>query len=172
MKKPGQSFPQQEFCCAFPKTDFVSVRFSRRKWDTLFSYGESASDLKRALKSEEQGNPCDEGLRSVCWKVRIFFLTDIRSGLTDLIDGQAFLLCDGLDRSAWLARISDSRSAYSSLREHFLKYIEHPDDLQSAIDPLAEDEEVYRICHVTSPRVIAILTASLRTVTLANPSTR
>ncbi|KAL1989302.1 hypothetical protein VTN96DRAFT_64 [Rasamsonia emersonii] len=98
-----------------------TIEEARRKWDTLFSYGESASDLKRALKSEEQGNPCDEGLRSVCWK--------------------AFLLCDGLDRSAWLPRISDSRSAYSALREHFLKYIQHPDDLQSAIDPLAEDEE-------------------------------
>ncbi|KAL1971089.1 hypothetical protein VTN77DRAFT_40 [Rasamsonia byssochlamydoides] len=98
-----------------------TIEEARRKWDTLFSYGETTSDLKRALKSEERGNPCDEGLRSVCWK--------------------AFLLCDDLDRSAWPQRISSSRSAYSSLREHFLKYIEHPDDLQSAIDPLAEDEE-------------------------------
>jgi TBC1 domain family protein 5 len=64
-------------------------------------------------------------------------------GLT-LTSSQAFLLCDDLDRSAWPQRISDSRSAYSSLRDHFLKYIQHPDDLQSAIDPLAEDEEVYR----------------------------
>ncbi|PYI07301.1 RabGAP/TBC [Aspergillus sclerotiicarbonarius CBS 121057] len=31
--------------------------------------------------------------------------------------------------------------AYIALKAHFLKYIEHPDDLQSAVDPLADDEE-------------------------------
>jgi len=41
-----------------------------------------------------------------------------------------------------LPKIHETRSAYTALREHFLKYIEHPDDLQSTTDPLADDEEV------------------------------
>lgn len=55
---------------------------------------------------------------------------------------QIFLLCDDLDRSKWTDRLADTRSAYDSLKDHFLKYIKHPNDLQSTVDPLAEDEEV------------------------------
>ncbi|KAI9809508.1 MAG: hypothetical protein M1827_006814 [Pycnora praestabilis] len=54
---------------------------------------------------------------------------------------QAFLLFENLDQSTWSKTLSDSRSAYSSLREHFLRTIEHPDELESAIDPLAEDDK-------------------------------
>ncbi|MCJ1307338.1 hypothetical protein MMC25_000984 [Agyrium rufum] len=49
---------------------------------------------------------------------------------------QAFLLFENLDQSTWLKTLEDSRSAYSSLREHFLRYIESTDDM----DPLADDE--------------------------------
>jgi len=37
--------------------------------------------------------------------------------------------------------LHDSRSAYTSLREHFLKNLENPDDL-SAEDPLTDTETV------------------------------
>lgn len=47
-----------------------SNALSRRRWEHLFEYGDTTEDLKRAVKSEEQGNPCNDGLRSVCWKVR------------------------------------------------------------------------------------------------------
>ncbi|KKK19037.1 hypothetical protein ARAM_004396 [Aspergillus rambellii] len=53
----------------------------------------------------------------------------------------AFLLFEDLDRAEWSNKISESRSAYVALQDHFLKYIEHPDDLQSTLDPLADDEE-------------------------------
>lgn len=43
--------------------------------------------------------------------------------------------------STWGKTLSDSRSAYASLREHFLKNIENPDDL-SADDPLTGTETV------------------------------
>ncbi|SLM35578.1 Rab-GTPase-TBC domain [Lasallia pustulata] len=59
------------------------------------------------------------------------------SSLSDL---KAFLLFENLDRSTWSKTLSDSRGAYMSLREHFLKNIEHPDDLAAA-DPLADDEK-------------------------------
>jgi hypothetical protein len=56
---------------------------------------------------------------------------------------QAFLLRENVDQpSSWIAQIDASREAYATLRNHFLKYIEHPDDLPSTTDPLAEDEEV------------------------------
>ncbi|OKL60659.1 hypothetical protein UA08_04223 [Talaromyces atroroseus] len=85
------------------------------------SCGSNTNDIRQAVKSEDGENPCENGLRSVCWKV--------------------FLLCEDLDRPEWTSRLSDTRSAYESLRNHFLKYIKHPNEIQSTIDPLAEDEE-------------------------------
>jgi hypothetical protein len=38
--------------------------------------------------------------------------------------------------------LADSRSAYTSLREHFLRYIENPEELASALDPLDNDRNV------------------------------
>lgn len=58
---------------------------------------------------------------------------------------QAFLLFDGLDREEWAQKLAESRDAYGALRAHFLKYIERPDDLESTVDPLADDEQVSRI---------------------------
>jgi TBC1 domain family protein 5 len=55
---------------------------------------------------------------------------------------QAFLIFDGVDRNEWAAKLDESRDAYRALRDHFLKYIEHPDDLESTVDPLADDEQV------------------------------
>lgn len=54
----------------------------------------------------------------------------------------------------------DTRSAYESLKNHFLKYIEHPDEIQSTIDPLAEDEAVNR------PEILQIV--SIRTINFLN----
>lgn len=53
-----------------------------------------------------------------------------------------FLLFEGLDRADWSRKLGESRDAYGALRAHFLKYIEHPDDLESTVDPLADDEQV------------------------------
>ncbi|OJJ38995.1 hypothetical protein ASPWEDRAFT_735724 [Aspergillus wentii DTO 134E9] len=98
------------------------IEETRHRWHALFRDNETTpADLRTALKSEQGENLCNDGLRSICWK--------------------AFLLFDDLDRTQWPRKITDSRSAYSALREHFLKYIEHPDDLESTVDPLADDEE-------------------------------
>ena len=55
---------------------------------------------------------------------------------------KAFLLFQGLDQSQWAKTLNHSRSGYASLRDHFLKYIDHPDDLDSTVDPLTEDDNV------------------------------
>lgn len=65
--------------------------------------------------------------------------------ITLLTCSQAFLLYGPLSQASWPKKLADSRSAYTSLREHFLKYIDHPNDLQSAGDPLADDANVCRV---------------------------
>jgi len=45
----------------------------------------------------------------------------------------------------------ESRNSYSTLRDHYLKYIKHPEQLaELAVDPLADDPEV-----CTFPRMAA-----------------
>ncbi|OAT08726.1 TBC domain-containing protein [Blastomyces gilchristii SLH14081] len=98
-----------------------TVEEARKRWHSLFSGRSSLAELKQELKSKDGDKLCQDGLRSVCWK--------------------AFLVHQNLDTASWPAEISNSRTAYQSLREHFLRYIEHPDDLPSTADPLAEDDE-------------------------------
>ncbi|KAM5430769.1 hypothetical protein McanMca71_005155 [Microsporum canis] len=101
-----------------------SVEESRSLWNTTFHQPEihSLHELKQVLEAGAKGaNPCEDGLRSVCWK--------------------AILLHREIDRSQWSIQLSDSREAYTSVRQHFLKYINNPDELPSTVDPLAEDAE-------------------------------
>ncbi|OAX81468.1 hypothetical protein ACJ72_04195 [Emergomyces africanus] len=98
-----------------------AVEEARKRWDAVFNGNSSLAELKQALRDKDGGKPCEDGLRSVCWK--------------------AFLVHQNLDIASWPTQISDSRAAYLSLREHFLKYIQHPDDLPSTADPLADDDE-------------------------------
>lgn len=63
-----------------------------------------------------------------------------RQTLTDI--AQAFLLFQSTEVTGWSRALVDSRSAYTSLREHFLRYIENPDELGSALDPLDDDQNV------------------------------
>ncbi|KAL5343335.1 rab-GTPase-TBC domain-containing protein [Aspergillus crustosus] len=102
------------------------IEDTRQRWNTLFHRRDTPSDLRSALKSE-QDNIC----------MRLYLCTRFLV----LIEGQAFLLFENLSRTQWPSEISEARSAYIALREYFLKYIEHPDDLQSSIDPLADDEQ-------------------------------
>ncbi|MCJ1244124.1 hypothetical protein MMC30_001322 [Trapelia coarctata] len=95
-----------------------SLAETRSRWDATFAHNSNLSDLKASVRNKGE-NPCNIGLRSICWK--------------------AFLLFENLDRSTWSKTLRDSRSAYASLREHFLRDITYPDDL-SAVDPLADDE--------------------------------
>jgi hypothetical protein len=70
---------------------------------------------------------------------------------------QAFLLFENFSRAQWPSKISEARGAYIALKEHFLKYIEHPDDLQSSIDPLADDEQVCNVKYmVESTNVVSL----------------
>lgn len=74
------------------------------------------------MKDNSDFDPCEDGLRSVCWK--------------------SFLLNGPLSKATWVKKLKDGRSGYTSLRDHFLKFIDNPDDLHSSADPLADDETV------------------------------
>ncbi|KAI9862684.1 MAG: hypothetical protein M1813_004180 [Trichoglossum hirsutum] len=100
-----------------------SLDESSKRWAALFAAITNISELKNAVKIARGDGPCITGLRSVCWK--------------------SFLLFANFDTPTWLKTLEDSRTAYSSLREHFLRNLEHPEELDSSVDPLTED--------VTSP---------------------
>ncbi|KAL1600780.1 hypothetical protein SLS60_007168 [Paraconiothyrium brasiliense] len=92
---------------------------AEKYWRQLDDF-HSLTDLKIAVSSHREPQ-ITAGLRSVCWKI--------------------FLILKTLDRSSWPARIAESRSTYASLRSHYLRGIEHPDELESSVDPLSENEE-------------------------------
>lgn len=47
-----------------------------------------------------------------------------------------------MNRPEWPSTLAESRAVYESLRAHFLRAIENPDELESALDPLSESDEV------------------------------
>ncbi|KAJ4304840.1 hypothetical protein N0V90_000368 [Kalmusia sp. IMI 367209] len=102
-----------------PKPRRISANGPRKHWRQLDDF-HSLTDLKIAVSSHREPQ-ITAGSRSVCWKI--------------------FLLLKTLDRSSWPARIAESRATYTSLRSHYLRAIEHPDELESSVDPLTEHEE-------------------------------
>lgn len=97
-----------------------SLESASASWTELRSYG-TLDDLKRAVRIEGHTSATSSaGLRSACWKI--------------------FLLFDSLDMSTWVRKLAASRSAYDSLRMHFLGRLENPDIF--ANDPLSDCGEV------------------------------
>ncbi|KAF3063864.1 TBC1 domain family member 5 [Daldinia childiae] len=95
---------------------------STTRWQETLKHSTSLADLQRAVKDNGPRSPCISGCRSICWKV--FLLTQS----TNIVD--------------WSHDISESRTTYSYLRDHFLKYIKHPEHLTAdSVDPLADDAD-------------------------------
>lgn len=99
-----------------------SLEVARESWQELQQYS-TLRDLKNAVRLESNSSAATTGLRSVCWK--IFLLFD-----------------DTLESSEWLRILAASRSAYNSLRQHFFRFIDNPDDVGAQVDPLSQDAEV------------------------------
>ena len=115
-----------------------------KRWSLLFNTSIGV-DLRQAIRDDGDFDPCEDGLRSVCWK--------------------SFLLNGPLSKASWTRKLKDNRAGYSSLRSHFLKYIDNPNDLHSSTDPLADDDTVSTsICH-------GVVTDHL-SVTVVNITTR
>jgi TBC1 domain family protein 5 len=91
---------------------------AKQSWQELQQYP-SLAELKEAVRLDGHLSVPNNGLRSACWK--------------------AFLLFDNVDTASWPRILLSSRSAYNSLRLHFLRHIENPDEQP---DPLNEDIDV------------------------------
>ncbi|KAI6370941.1 hypothetical protein MCOR25_004073 [Pyricularia grisea] len=97
-----------------------SLDESKTRWQETVKQSNSFDDLQRAVKFNGPDSPCEAGCRSVCWK--------------------AFLLFQNAPSSSWSHLLLEARNQYSSLREHHLLYIKHPEKLaELTVDPLADD---------------------------------
>ncbi|KAI0380895.1 RabGAP/TBC [Hypomontagnella monticulosa] len=97
-----------------------SLADSTTRWEETLKHSASLADLQRSVKGNSSSSPCISGCRSICWKV--------------------FLLSPTTDTTDWARALSESRTSYSSSRDHFLKYIKHPEHLTAeSADPLADD---------------------------------
>ncbi|KAI0131675.1 RabGAP/TBC [Hypoxylon sp. NC0597] len=92
------------------------------RWQETLKHCNSLADLQQAVKDNGSSSPCISGCRSICWKI--------------------FLLNQSTDTTNWSHALLESRSTYASLRDHFLKYIKHPEYLTAAsVDPLTDDAD-------------------------------
>ncbi|RKF79388.1 TBC1 domain family member 5 [Golovinomyces cichoracearum] len=88
----------------------------RQRWQLTKKYIGSKESLKRAVRENCDTDPCSKGLRSVFWKI--------------------FLLLEEKSTCSWSKKLAESRKAYTHLRQYHLRYIDDPDQLKFATDPL------------------------------------
>lgn len=104
-----------------------SLQSASESWQEFKKY-HSLQELKEAVRLDgRHASAASTGLRSACWK--------------------AILLFESVNTEEWPKTISSSRSAYNSLRMHFLKHLENPDEIADSADPLSEDNEVRESLH-------------------------
>ncbi|KAI1030880.1 hypothetical protein LB503_012310 [Fusarium chuoi] len=96
---------------------------SLSRWRETQSQGAHLGNLRRAVRYNGPASPCISGCRSLCWKT--------------------FLLSTAAEGLSWSQVLDDERKLYAEKRDHFLKYIKHPEALAELnIDPLTEDPSV------------------------------
>ncbi|KAK7402978.1 hypothetical protein QQX98_011254 [Neonectria punicea] len=94
----------------------------RSRWRETQAHGVHLPDLQRAVRYNGPSSPCVSGSRSLCWKM--FLLSSPAAGMS------------------WSQALDEGRRLYAEKREHFLKFIQHPEALaELTIDPLADDPE-------------------------------
>ncbi|KAK7740558.1 hypothetical protein SLS53_005402 [Cytospora paraplurivora] len=95
---------------------------AKTRWEETLKHSSSFAELQRAVRFNGPESPCVAGCRSVCWK--------------------AFLLFKDANAANWSHVLLENRNTYSTLREHYLKYIKHPELLNElSLDPLADDPD-------------------------------
>jgi TBC1 domain family member 5 len=109
-----------------------SLDTARLAWDDLTTYT-SLKDVKEAVRLDGDTSLTTAGNRSACWKI--------------------FLLFEDLNTTTWLRTLSSTRSAYNSLKAHFLRHIENPDELTAGFDPLSGESEVSGLTRPHGSRV-------------------
>ncbi|KAL6809203.1 RabGAP/TBC [Trichoderma sp. SZMC 28013] len=99
-----------------------SLAETQARWQATQTHCASVEDLQNAVRHNGPSSPCLSGCRSVCWK--IFLLSK---------DGDNIKI-------GWPQSLREKRESYNERRDHFLKFINHPEALtELTIDPLADD---------------------------------
>lgn len=94
---------------------------ARESWQELQQYS-TLTELKQGVRLDGKSSVATAGGRSACWK--------------------AFLIFESVDSTTWLKTLSSSRSAYNSLKAHFMRHLDNPDELAANYDPLSETTDV------------------------------
>jgi TBC1 domain family protein 5 len=114
-----------------------SLEHARASWQELRK-NKTLRDLKDGVRLEHGLHSLNAGgsagFRSASWK--------------------AFLLFDTLDVAEWKRTLTSSRSAYNSLRSHFFRFIDNPDDVGGGQDPLSQDFEVRLTIGVVATHIL------------------
>ena len=110
-----------------------------QSWQELKNYA-SLKELGEAVRLDGHTSAvASAGLRSACWK--------------------AFILLESVDTAEWPKTLASTRSAYNSLRMHFLRHLEDPDELEGDYDPLNEETDVrlphFLLCRSTVDLTLA-----------------
>lgn len=87
-------------------------------WQELRTF-RTLEELKRAARIGIHSSAASTGLRSVFWK--------------------AFLLFESFESTTWTKTLLSSRSAYSSLRLHFLRLLENENEVSPDESSFGED---------------------------------
>lgn len=114
----SHSFEETHASCQLTMRTLDSARES---WEELQQYS-TLTELKQGIRLDGKSSVATAGGRSACWK--------------------AFLIFETVDSPTWLKTLSSSRSAYNSLKSHFLRHLENPDELAANYDPLSESTDV------------------------------
>ncbi|TKA31527.1 hypothetical protein B0A54_15661 [Friedmanniomyces endolithicus] len=96
-----------------------SLQDASASWQDLKQY-KNLKDLQEAVRLDggHSSPAASSGLRSACWKT--------------------FLLFDSVDTVTWPKTLASSRSAYNSLRMHFLSQLDNQDELSDLMDDEAD----------------------------------
>jgi len=100
-------------------TAMRSLQDASASWQDLKQY-KTLNDLQEAVRLDggHTSPAASSGLRSACWKT--------------------FLLFDSVDTLTWPRTLASPRSAYNSLRMHFLSQLDNQDELSDPMDDEAD----------------------------------
>ncbi|KAH6687195.1 WD repeat domain-containing protein [Plectosphaerella plurivora] len=96
---------------------------ARTKWKETISRAEGGLEQLRRAAGEDGGESvCVKGSRAMCWKILLLF--------------------ESTDTAVWVDRSRAFRKEYDELREKYLRYFTHPEELnQITADPLDDDPQ-------------------------------
>ena len=109
------------FCTDVVTPTHIQLSCSRPVWQILKDQT-TLEDLRRSIQSAGPQLAVLQEARSALWKVTLIF--------------------NDLDFGKWPVKLKDSREAYDSLKEHYLKQLNYDDEADSGTDPLNDGDSV------------------------------